>query len=407
MSREAEPSYEFGPFRLCVSEHLLLRDGQPVPLTPKVFDVLRVLVQDAGHLVEKDRLLQEVWPDSFVEEGALSRSVSVLRKALGDSPAGKTYIATVPTRGYRFVAPITGYPREKSVVAERGRHMPATPSGAPPLERLQNPPAIPEGWSRLAVGVVALAALLVGAYAYSTAERHESVGAVEATLLQTHRQVTYTGRAGAATLSRDGTRVAYVANETPEKKLMVQDLSEGHAISIFSAPEVGHLRWSPDGAELLMWARGSGFNGVYVVPQLGGSPRRIAAGQFIACWSPDGETVAVASYLVGKIWLRDRFGTEVRTLSLQGNSLVDRGSRLVPGQRPADLREQRLPGAIFRLVHPARRKRSATSDWRRPGNCVCPLGARRGRSLLLPTAEPDRVHRQDHRAREPTRPRDR
>ena len=78
-----------------------------MPLTPKHFDVLRVLVQHSGHLVEKERLLKEVWPDSYVEEGALNRSVSVLRKALGESASGQKYIETVPKRGYRFVAPVT------------------------------------------------------------------------------------------------------------------------------------------------------------------------------------------------------------------------------------------------------------------------------------------------------------
>ena len=67
MRDPARPSYEFGPFRLDLSEHLLLRNGRPVLLTPKNFEVLRVLVQNAGHLVERDRLLQEVWPDTFVE----------------------------------------------------------------------------------------------------------------------------------------------------------------------------------------------------------------------------------------------------------------------------------------------------------------------------------------------------
>ena len=106
MSRDDRPFYKFGPFHLDLSEHTLLRDDDPVPLTPKVFEVLRVLVQNAGHLVEKERLLKEVWPDSFVEEGALNRSVSLLRKALGESPDGRDYIRTVPTRGYRFVAPV-------------------------------------------------------------------------------------------------------------------------------------------------------------------------------------------------------------------------------------------------------------------------------------------------------------
>ena len=85
MRVESRPVYRFGPFRLDVAEQQLLRDGLPLALTPKVFDVLRVLVQDSGHLVEKERLLAEVWQDSFVEEGALSRSISILRKTLGEN----------------------------------------------------------------------------------------------------------------------------------------------------------------------------------------------------------------------------------------------------------------------------------------------------------------------------------
>src|SRR5688572_4172297 len=107
MDRHGTPCYQFGPFRLDVSEHMLVRDGHPVPLTPKIFEVLRVLVQNGGHLVEKETLLKEVWPDSFVEEGALNRSVSVLRKILGASPEAQKYIETVPKRGYRFIAPVT------------------------------------------------------------------------------------------------------------------------------------------------------------------------------------------------------------------------------------------------------------------------------------------------------------
>src|SRR5260370_32417192 len=82
-------------------ERLLLREGQPVPLTQKVFDLLLLLVQNSGHVVEKDRLMKEIWPDAFVEEGSLTQNISVLRKILSDE--GHQYIQTVPRRGYRFV----------------------------------------------------------------------------------------------------------------------------------------------------------------------------------------------------------------------------------------------------------------------------------------------------------------
>jgi DNA-binding winged helix-turn-helix (wHTH) protein/TolB-like protein/Flp pilus assembly protein TadD len=99
--------YAFGPFRLDPAERLLLRDGQPVPLTPKTFDTLVALVERSGHLVDKQNLLKLIWPDSFVEEGNLCVTVSMLRKALGSDREERKYIETVSKCGYRFVAPVT------------------------------------------------------------------------------------------------------------------------------------------------------------------------------------------------------------------------------------------------------------------------------------------------------------
>ncbi len=89
--------------------------------------------------------MKEVWPDSFVEEGALSRSVSILRKVFDDSPAEKAYIATVPTRGYRFVAPVTVCHRGEAVIADRGGHIAAVPSDPPPLSHSPQRRRHPEG----------------------------------------------------------------------------------------------------------------------------------------------------------------------------------------------------------------------------------------------------------------------
>src|SRR4030095_14327711 len=97
--------FEFGPFRLDTEERRLLRDGRPVPLTPKVFETLVLLVERAGRLIQKDELMQALWPDSFVEEANLTNNIWTLRTALGDSPTDK-YIETVPKRGYRFVAEV-------------------------------------------------------------------------------------------------------------------------------------------------------------------------------------------------------------------------------------------------------------------------------------------------------------
>ena len=96
--------YEFGQFSLDATERVLLRNGEPVGLTPKVFDTLLALIESSGHIVEKDVLMKRIWPDSFVEEGNLAFNISVLRKTLAEGANGQQFIETVPRRGYRFVA---------------------------------------------------------------------------------------------------------------------------------------------------------------------------------------------------------------------------------------------------------------------------------------------------------------
>jgi DNA-binding winged helix-turn-helix (wHTH) protein len=91
--------YEFGPFRVDLAERVLTKGQQAIPLTPKAFDTLAVLVRNSGRIVEKEALLKEVWPDTFVEEGVLAVNVAAIRKALSDGEEGRSYIETVPRRG--------------------------------------------------------------------------------------------------------------------------------------------------------------------------------------------------------------------------------------------------------------------------------------------------------------------
>ena len=98
--------YEFGPFQIDKLNHVLLRDGETLPLKPKVFDTLLLLVENRGRVLDKDELLSRLWPDTVVEESNLSQNVYLLRKVLGDEPRGETYIETMPKRGYRFVASV-------------------------------------------------------------------------------------------------------------------------------------------------------------------------------------------------------------------------------------------------------------------------------------------------------------
>jgi DNA-binding winged helix-turn-helix (wHTH) protein/TolB-like protein/Tfp pilus assembly protein PilF len=98
--------YAFGPFVLDPREHRLLKDGAPVAATPKVLDTLLVLIEQRGRLVDKRELMERVWPAAFVQDAALARHISDLRRILGEPARGGQYIETVPTRGYRFIAEV-------------------------------------------------------------------------------------------------------------------------------------------------------------------------------------------------------------------------------------------------------------------------------------------------------------
>jgi DNA-binding winged helix-turn-helix (wHTH) protein/tetratricopeptide (TPR) repeat protein len=152
MSRQVRHLYEFGPFRLDPEKPCLWRDGEPVSLTPKAVETLLILVQQNGKLVEREHLMNAIWPNTFVEDGNLNFNVSVLRKALGTDETGEQYIQTIPRHGYRFNADVREvteelpalivekhtrarvvieereFPTEAELAIEKG----ALPSGPPP-----------------------------------------------------------------------------------------------------------------------------------------------------------------------------------------------------------------------------------------------------------------------------------
>ena len=134
MNQPGRRFYLFDGFRVDAQERILFKENREVPLTPKVFDTLLVLLENSGHVLTKKELMQQVWPDSFVEENNLAQNISILRKALGASKQSELYIQTVPKRGYRFLADVhaTSGEEETLIVHERTRarivveHIPST-----------------------------------------------------------------------------------------------------------------------------------------------------------------------------------------------------------------------------------------------------------------------------------------
>jgi DNA-binding winged helix-turn-helix (wHTH) protein/TolB-like protein/Tfp pilus assembly protein PilF len=155
----AEPGiqqYEFGPYRIDTEERLLHRGSELISLPPKAVETLLALLGAAGRMVDKGDLMKAVWPDTFVEEGALTRNISLLRKALGDTGEEAAYIETIPKRGYRFVAPLQPGGSEPGP-----SDLPEAPALASPLEEL--PPSVKTSWrAKIAApaGVLLLAAVV-------------------------------------------------------------------------------------------------------------------------------------------------------------------------------------------------------------------------------------------------------
>ena len=118
MAGDDDQVYEFKGFRLEAAQRRLLHHGQPVPLKPKILDLLLLLVQMRGRLVDKDELMKEIWPNTIVEENNITVSMSILRKTLGEDRAGRQFIETVPGRGYRFVADVKIVSPEQTIPQE-------------------------------------------------------------------------------------------------------------------------------------------------------------------------------------------------------------------------------------------------------------------------------------------------
>jgi len=166
MGQQDNHSYEFGRFRLKVAERVLLREGELVPLTPKVFDILVTLVENGGQVVAKDDLMKRVWPNTFVEEGNLTQNISLLRKALGETPGGAQFIETVPRRGYRFVAetkqswadaePAGNGHKEHSLETSIDTPVVSTPNTTSQLARIRRTPLFAVVAGLVVVGIIGL-----------------------------------------------------------------------------------------------------------------------------------------------------------------------------------------------------------------------------------------------------------
>ena len=185
MEKQTKRFYEFGPFRLDLAQRILLCDGRHVPLTLKAYETLFVLVENSGRILEKEELLNQVWPDAFVEEATLAKNISTLRKALVEGDGTREYIETIPKRGYRFVAEVKeAESEETTLILQEHTHLrivaeevelPSEPAALVSLAEV-----IDRGrkqwrvaWPGIAVAGILLVGLITAAFYWQSAKREK------------------------------------------------------------------------------------------------------------------------------------------------------------------------------------------------------------------------------------------
>jgi len=255
-------------------------------------------VRNPGRVLKKEELIEEVWPDAFVDENNLPRNISSLRKALGEGPAEHKYIVTLPGQGYRFVAEVrqlespNGAPTRALLES-----VPLEPTKLEPTitvheEVVKSEPATRKPRSiNLLVVVCACLALALAISGYFLAQRwlHSSQPTTAQRKLW---QLTFEpGLETDPSWSPDGRFVAYSSDQSGNFDIWVRSIGEGNSVQVTSSPAHDwQPNWSPDGLSLVFRSEREG-GGLFVVPALGGSERKLCGFGYRPRWSPDGSQV--------------------------------------------------------------------------------------------------------------------
>ena len=326
-------SYEFDNFTVDLKERTLWRAGEPVALSAKAFELLTVLLENNGRVLEKSELMQRLWPETFVEEINLNVHISALRKAFGESAANYQYIETIPKRGYRFSAnvkliraqqkAINANPQENVIAlnsaareetmanltmigASESKEIPITPVVEEPT-RAEIGAASQKRGQKKRIGLIILALAVVslsvlGAYLYIK-QKNISASPVNPFLKITKQKLTASGKNLLPALSPDGEYVAYVKDDSGKQSLWLMQVLSKSAVQIVAPAAVTYnaVTFTPDGKTIfyMLGDNQSQDDSLYQIPLLGGTPKRVLIGVNSAIsFSPDGKRFA---YIKGNV----------------------------------------------------------------------------------------------------------
>jgi len=297
MSLNLKHKYTFESFVLDVEQQILLRDGRQVPMTPKVFETLLLLVQHQGSIVTKETILHTLWPDVFVEESNITFNITKLRKALGDTKQSPLYIETIPKRGYRFKPEVRELLSNdaSSVITEVGA---ASTNGSDQVhvesstENAQQPGHSSSHWieerrRRFTVAVV-VALLVLGIAAAAgwrfirafrkDGNRNELAHRPGSKEDLSYKQITAYGNVVVAAISPDAKQIAYVQENTGRQSLWMIQVSSQVRVQLIppGVSNYNELRFSHSGDYVYFGAHAeTGPTDLYRVPTLPGPPRKL------------------------------------------------------------------------------------------------------------------------------------
>lgn len=260
-------AYVFGPFKVEAASLQLLRGEEQIPLPPKAFDTLLILLRNHTRVVTKDELMRLVWRDAFVTEDSLSQTISTLRRVLADDSNQPQFISTVPRRGYRFIAPVTEITPPRVQEAPRSNAIVDGPAPAP-ASRISAPGAWPLKALAVGAGLGVVAALLASALVLTRPAPSETPR-----LRLTVAPPPGTRLSSGGVLSPDGNAIVFVAEDvsTSVTQLWVRRLDDPDARPIAGTSGASKPFWSPNGNSLGFFAGGS----LRTVPLTGGPSQTI------------------------------------------------------------------------------------------------------------------------------------
>ncbi len=294
-------AYQFEDVVIDLRAGRVLKAGIPLPFEPKAYDLLRLLASRSGELVTRQEVLDTVWAGVYVTDNAVARVVAQLRRGLGDVARGARYIETVPTRGYRFIVPVTrvgpppavgsaGPPGPRLVEGRPPGPAARTTTTAPtPLPPAAPRPALDSGtphplWAA-GFGLLALLALLL---AWRASNGNDTRQAAPARM-----QLTSSAALDAfPAWSPDGGAIAYASDRNGRFELFIRDVAAGgDRLALTNDGQINvQPSWSPDGTQLAYHSSARG--GIWVIARTGGTPRQVSPFGSRPVWSPDGRRLA-------------------------------------------------------------------------------------------------------------------